>query len=129
MDPIFLEVDEILRIHVDQIKRYGGTEGLRDRGLLESAIAMPKATFSGDFLHRDIFEMAAAYLFHIVKNHPFLDGNKRTGAVASVVFLRLNDWQLNASEEAFEALARSVAGGNCSKEQAAEFFRNQCQKL
>lgn len=129
MDPIFLEVDEILRIHVDQIKRYGGTEGLRDRGLLESAIAMPKATFSGDFLHRDIFEMAAAYLFHIVKNHPFLDGNKRTGAVASVVFLRLNDWQLNASEEAFEALARSVADGNCNKEQAAEFFRNQCQKL
>ncbi len=90
---------------------------------------MPKATFSGDFLHRDIFEMAAAYLFHIVKNHPFLDGNKRTGAVASVVFLRLNDWQLNASEEAFEALARSVADGNCNKEQAAEFFRNQCQKL
>ena len=129
MDPIFLEVDEILRIHVDQINRYGGTEGLRDRGLLESAIAMPKATFSGDFLHRDIFEMAAAYLFHIVKNHPFLDGNKRTGAVASVVFLRLNDWQLNASEEAFEALARSVADGNCNKEQAAEFFRIQCQEL
>ncbi len=129
MDPIFLEVDEILRIHVDQIKRYGGTEGLRDRGLLESAIAMPKATFSGDFLHSDIFEMAAAYLFHIVKNHPFLDGNKRTGAVASVVFLRLNDWQLNAREEAFEALARSVADGTCNKEQAAEFFRNQCQEL
>ena len=67
--------------------RYGGLPGLRDEGLLESAVAQAVATFGGEYLHNDIFQMAAAYLFHIVQNHPFVDGNKRAGAAAAVVFL------------------------------------------
>jgi len=73
------------------IKTYGGSEGLRDAGLLHSAIAVPQASFGGNYLHAGLFEMAAAYLYHIVQNHPFVDGNKRTGAAAAIVFLAMND--------------------------------------
>src|SRR5437867_10279787 len=90
MAPTFLSLDEILEIHKDQIARYGGMAGIRDLGLLQSALAQPQATFGSQFLHADLIEMAAAYLFHIVQNHPFIDGNKRVGAVAALVFLQLN---------------------------------------
>lgn len=76
----FLHLDDVVAIHLDQIERYGGEAGIRDAGLLESAVAQARATFGGEFLHADLFQMAAAYLFHIAKNHPFVDGNKRTGA-------------------------------------------------
>ncbi|MCK4659796.1 MAG: type II toxin-antitoxin system death-on-curing family toxin [Phycisphaerae bacterium] len=87
MAPEFLRVDEILHVHQDQIERYGGHASIREVGLLLSAIAMPQASIGGEFLHHDLFEMAAAYLFHIVQNHPFVDGNKRTGAAVALVFL------------------------------------------
>ena len=76
MSPIFLGLDEVIEIHRDQIERYGGHPGVRDMGLLQSAIAMPQASHGGKYLHADLFEMAAAYLFHIVQNHPFVDANK-----------------------------------------------------
>ena len=95
----FLNLGEVLEIHRDQIVRYGGLPGLRDLDLLKSAVAMSQATFDGTFLHTDIFEMAAAYLFHIVGNHPFLDGNKRVGAVACLVFLELNGYEFTAPEK------------------------------
>jgi death-on-curing protein len=126
LDPIFLETAEILRIHNDQIKRYGGIDGIRDDGLLDSAISTPKVTFGGEFLHKDLFEMAAAYLFHIVKDHPFLDGNKRTGSASAIVFLNLNGCQLNVDEESFESMVRSVAEGNLIKEQLAQLLRQNC---
>ena len=85
--PLFLDLDHIMRLHRSLIDRYGGIEGVRDMGLLQSAIAMPQASYGGKFIHDDIFEMAAAYLYHITQNHPFLDGNKRTGAAAAIVFL------------------------------------------
>ena len=83
MAPCFLDLDLVLRTHRGLIERYGGEEGLRDAGLLQSAIAQPRAMFGGEFLHKDLFEMAAAYLFHVVQNHAFLDGNKRTGAACA----------------------------------------------
>ena len=89
-DVVFFGIDEVLEIHRDQINRYGGLHGVRDLRLLQSSVAMPCAMFGGSYVHRNLFEMAAAYLFHIVKNHPFYDGNKRTGAVAAVVFMELN---------------------------------------
>ena len=119
----FLYLDDLAAIHRDQIERYGGEMGIRDVGLLDSAAAQPRATFGGEFLHRDIFEMAAAYLFHVVMNHPFLDGNKRTGAVAAIVFLALNDVVLEADEEGLEAITLAVACGQADKKQVAEFFR------
>jgi death on curing protein len=87
MEPRFLELDEILEIHRDQIERYGGATGIRDLALLRSAVAMPSAGVAGEYLHRDLIEIAGAYLFHLVMNHPFIDGNKRVGTVAALVFL------------------------------------------
>jgi death on curing protein len=85
-DPLFLSLDEVLEIHEQQIARYGGPPGLRDAAALESAIATPQATFGGEFLHTSVPAMAAAYLFHLCQNHPFLDGNKRVGANAAITF-------------------------------------------
>ena len=91
-----------MEIHRDQIDRYGGSPGIRDIKLLESAVATPAAGFGEDYLHTNIYEMAAAYLFHIIRNHPFTDGNKRTGAVAAIVFLMMNGIELHAGEDGLE---------------------------
>ena len=122
-DPVFLTLGEVIEIHRDQIERYGGDPGLRDLSLLQSAMAMPAAGFGGRYLHTDLFEMAAAYLFHIAQNHPFVDGNKRTGAVASLVFLSLNDVELEVDEEEFEGIVLGVAEGKIDKAAVADFFR------
>ncbi|NUM54600.1 MAG: type II toxin-antitoxin system death-on-curing family toxin [Candidatus Hydrogenedentes bacterium] len=87
MPPVFLSTDDVLEIHEDQIRRYGGMAGVRDLSLLQSAAAQPCAKFNQAYLHRDAFEMAAAYLIHIVRNHTFVDGNKRTGAGAAAARL------------------------------------------
>ncbi|MEN6494928.1 MAG: type II toxin-antitoxin system death-on-curing family toxin [Thermoguttaceae bacterium] len=123
MPPVFLTLDEIIDIHRDQIAHYGGSEGIRDWGMLQSAIAVPAASFGGQFLHADVCEMAAAYLFHIVQNHPFIDGNKRVGAVAAYIFLSLNDIRLKANQAIYGELVFSVARGETSKSTVAEFFR------
>src|ERR1035438_1813193 len=99
MEPVFLSLDEVLEIHEQQIERYGGSSGLRDGGGLESAAATPQATFGGEFLHTSIPAMAAAYLFHLCQNHPFLDGNKRVGANAAITFLLINKWEPTFDEE------------------------------
>jgi len=122
-DPVFLTLGEVIEIHRDQIERYGGDPGLRDLGLLQSAMAMPAAGFGGRYLHTDLFEMAAAYLFHITQNRPFVDGNKRTGAVASLVFLSLNGIDVKADEKEFEKTVVGVAEGKIDKVAVAEFFR------
>ena len=123
MEPLFLTLDEVVMIHRDQIDRYGGSPGVRDWGLLQSAVAMPAASFGGQLLHADPCEMAAAYLFHIVQNHPFIDGNKRVGAVAADVFLSLNGQLLIADEDDYADLVLAVARGETSKSAAAEFLR------
>ena len=123
MQPAFLTLDEIMAIHQDQIARYGGSDGVHDSGLLQSAVAMPAASFGGQFLHADLCEMAAAYLFHLVQNHPFIDGNKRVRAVAAYVFLALNHRRLTAGDDAYADLVLSVARGETPKSAVAEFFR------
>lgn len=119
----FLSLPEVIEIHRDQIERYGGSLGVRDFGLLQSAIAMPMAQFGGEFLHGDLFEMAAAYLFHLVQNHPFIDGNKRVGAATADVFLTMNGHELTAPEDAYADLVLAVAQGQSKKSTIAEFFR------
>jgi len=90
MEPLFLTLAEVVDIHNDQIKRYGGDAGARDLGLLESAISVPQAGFGGQFLYSSLFEMAAAYAFHISENQTFVDGNKRTALAAALIFLEMN---------------------------------------
>lgn len=125
----FLSLSEVLEIHQDQIIRYGGSLGVRDLELLKSAIGMPTVTYGGEYLHTDIFEMAAAYLFHIVKNHPFIDGNKRVGAVASLVFLSLNGYDFTASQDKFAEFVLAVAKGDLDKTDVAVFVRKWALRL
>lgn len=126
--PSFLTQDEVLALHTDQVTRYGGTSGVRDAGLLQSALAMPEATYQGQFLHPDRFEMAAAYLFHLVKNHPFLDGNKRIGLMTTIAFLGLNGLTLIAEPGELYELVIGVASGQVDKGEAAAFFKANTQR-
>jgi len=119
----FLTIEELLESHQEQIRNYGGTQGIRDLGLLESAVAQPAASFDGRLLHADVFEIAAAYLFHIVQNHPFIDGNKRVGLEAALLFLELNGHSLEAPDEKLLKLVLDVAQGQRLKPEIAEFFR------
>lgn len=118
----FLEQSDILDIHADQISLYGGTVEVRDVGILESAIEQPRATFAEQFLHSFPFEMAAAYLFHIVNNHPFVDGNKRTGTVAALVFLDWNNVEFNCPEGELAELTLAVATGILTKKENGSFL-------
>ena len=111
--PRFLVLEEVLRIHAHQIEQYGGSFGVRDAGLLLSAVAAPQASFAGGFLHGTPFEMASAYLFHLARNHPFLDGNKRTALAAALVFLELNDVSIDAPEGAATLLFQIYPGDSC----------------
>ena len=120
----FLTVDDVLSLHANQVARYGGDRGVRDLGLLESAVAQPRVSFGGELLHGDIFAMAAAYLFHLVQNHPFIDGNKRVGAVAALVFLDLNGIEIAAPEGSLHDLTISVATGQAGKPEIAGFLRS-----
>ncbi len=123
MPPVFLELVEVLAIHADQIKRYGGIPGIRDMGLLKSALAVPESGFGDEYFHADIYDMASAYLFHIVNNHPFIDGNKRTAAMSAYVFLKFNGITLTASNPAFEKIVLRAADGSAGKPEIAHFFR------
>jgi death-on-curing protein len=123
-DPEFLTVEDILEIHALQIDRYGGGTGIRDRALLESATAQPMSTFDGEPLHRDLFEMAAAYLFHIVANHPFVDGNKRTGLVAALVFLDLNGIRLGHGSDELYEITMAAAEGRADKARIGKILRH-----
>ena len=119
---VFLSVDVVLKIHRRVIEEFGGDSGLRDRGLLESAVAMPQSTFGGEDLHVGLPEKAAAYHFHLCANHPFIDGNKRVAVAAAEVFLLINRHELSASDNDVEELTLGVAAGRLSKDQVIEFF-------
>jgi len=121
--PEFLELDEVLMLHAGQIDNYGGSPGLRSLDLLKSALAQPQTTFDGQYLHRDLFQMAAAYLFHLVQNHPFVDGNKRIGLEAALVFLELNGVTVEVDDDPLIDLVLGVAQGVIDKPQIADFLR------
>lgn len=123
---IYITMQEIMDDHAQIICHYGGLEGIRDIGLLASAMDMPKATMFGEDLHSTIFDKAAAYLFHIICNYPFLDGNKRTGTMAALTFLRQNHLHIEFSDEellALEELVVGTADGKITKELIASFFK------
>ena len=123
MGPRFLDLAEVIELHADQIERYGGSPGIRDVGLLQSALAMPESGAGGEFFHGDLYEMAGAYLFHLVKNHPFVDGNKRAGTAAALIFLMLNGIQIEAASDALAELVENVAAGINTKSEVVAFLR------
>lgn len=126
--PRFLSYSQVIDIHQDQIESLGGTSGVRDEGLLDSALAQPQASFGGELLHPTIHEQAAAYLFHLAKNHPFVDGNKRTAFAVMDTFLNLNGYRLNLSQDEAYTLVMQVATGEMSKEDLAAFLQQYIQQ-
>lgn len=123
MSPVFLTVEEVLELHAFQVEQFGGDPGIRDLGLLESAVAQASQQFGGQFLHDNLAAMAAAYLFHIVQNHPFADGNKRTGLHAALAFLAMNEVDLDIPIDQGEAMVIGVATGQIGKGEVADRFR------
>ncbi len=121
----FLTLSEVIDIHTDQIKHYGGVGDIRDINLLTSAAALPFASFSGAYLHSDIFEMAAAYAFHICQNHPFIDGNKRTALVSALVFLDMNGESITYDSDKLYKAMMDLAAGKLSKSAFADILRSQ----
>lgn len=125
---VFLTKDQILHLHRNAIKDYGGSDSIRDKNLLESALAQPKATFDGKYLHENIYLMASAYFFHISQNQPFMDGNKRTGLIAMYTFLRINGFLLNTENEIIYPILLEVAEGRLDKNDLANFIQRHTFK-
>ena len=113
---VHLTVDIVKEIHDAVLKEFGGSGGIRDEGLLHSAVAAPQATFGGESPFADLAEVAAAYLFYICRNHAFIDGNKRTAMTAAIVFLRLNSVEPAPDSDKWEALVLDVAGSSLDRD-------------
>ena len=113
-----LTVQVVREIHAEAIARFGGSDGVRDTALLESAVAAPQASFGGKSPYRDLAEIAAAYLFYLCRNHPFIDGNKRAALGSCIVFLRLNGVEPTPDGPKWEELVLAIAAGSLDREQA-----------
>lgn len=127
-EPLFLTVDEVQDLHGDQLRRFGGSAGVRDLGALESAVAIPASTFDGEFLHEDLFHMAAAYAFHIAENQPFVDGNKRAALNAALVFLDINGWLVADPEMLLYDAMIAISSRSLDKTGLAELLRSLAQQ-
>jgi len=124
----FLRKATILTFHQDQLERYGGKEGIRDEKLLESAMAQPEASFEGEYVHQDLFHMAAAYGFHICQNHPFYDGNKRTALIAMYTLLYVNGYQIVADKKSLFAVMMDLANGKVSKDELRDYLKKNSKR-
>ncbi len=126
--PVFLTLAEVIEIHNNQVKLFGGQEGIRELHLLQSAIAQPEAIFGGQWLHAGLFEMAAAYTFHICRNHPFMDGKKRTALVAGLVFLEINRKEIHDPNHLLLSAMERMAAGRMSSEEFARLLCSLAEK-
>jgi death-on-curing protein len=122
-DCFHLTVEIVLEIHAEAIAEFGGSDGVRDMALLESAVAAPQATCGGGSPYADLAEVAAAYLFYLCRNHPFIDGNKRAALGACLVFLRLNGIEPKADGAAWEELTRAVAASDIDRQETTKRLR------
>jgi death-on-curing protein len=122
VDPLFLALDEVLVLHNVQVRSFGGSAAIRDLGPLASAMGNAEATFDGQLFHPTLCEMAAAYLYGICRNRPFVDGNKRTAAVAALTFLDMNSIEVDPAEDDLYDLVIGVAEGRVSRAAVAVFF-------
>jgi death-on-curing protein len=125
---LYLSLEQILDLHDKQVRKFEGSEGLRDRGALESAVARPAMTFGGEDLYPEIAEKAAALMHSLVMNHAFVDGNKRVGASAAELFLEVNGYRLSASDDELEQPTLTVARGELDAEALAIWFRQRISR-
>lgn len=124
---LWLGVRDVVAFHAGQIAQFGGQSGIRDRGLLESALARPRNRAA--YEKASVFDLAAAYAFGIARNHPFIDGNKRTALVSAFVFLDLNGWDVRATEAKAAVTFLALADGNLSEARLAEWLEQHCVRL
>lgn len=122
---VYLSVAQVLALHQAQIKRFGGSPGVRDKGALESAVARPAMTFGGEDLYPDLPSKAAALMHSLVMNHSFVDGNKRVGVSAAELFVIANGWELPVSDVELEELTMTVARGELEIEPLIIWFRQR----
>jgi death on curing protein len=127
-DCFHLTVEIVREVHAEAIAKFGGSDGVRDIALLESAVAAPQATFGGKSPYEDLAEMAAAYLFYLCRNHPFIDGNKRTALGACIVFLRLNGIEPEADGPEWEDLTLGVAASALDRHETTARLRKLLPK-
>ncbi len=125
----FIPADLAVSIHSDLLQRYGGKPGIRDRNLLESALAQPKMTIGRKFVHRKLFEKAAAYGYHVCRNHPFIDGNKRVAFILMDIFLQKNGWEIVAREEEAYSAMMDLASGKFTRRQLASLIKEHSARL
>ena len=124
-----LTIEIVRKIHDEAVRIFGGLHGTRDEALLASAVFAPQSSFGGKSPYVDLIEVAAAYLFYLGRNHPFLDGNKRTAMAAAVVFLRLNGFDPAADGDDWERLVLDVASGKIDREQTTRRLRKLVRKM
>lgn len=127
---IFLSKKQILLLHYTVIEKYGGSHGIRDEGLLDSALEMAKSGFGNEYFHKSIFNKASDYLYHFVKNHPFIDGNKRIGFACMDMFLSANGYTLKneKNSEVYEFVIKVATDNSLSKEQISLFIEKNSIK-
>ena len=125
----YLPPEQVLFIHYRLIEETGGRHDIRDFSLLHSALAKPKATFDNTDLYTDLFSKAAALMHSIIKNRPFVDGNKRTAITAASILLLRNNYSLKASNKELEQFTMKVASGNIELEETAKWFKNHSVRL
>ncbi len=124
-EPFFLSTQDVIDLHTRTIHRHGGAHGIRDIGLLDAAVAIPRQTFDGQPLHDDLAAMAAAYLFHIASNHPFVDGNKRAALAACLTFLVANGVQPWWPPAVLTRMTLGVASGQVDKAAVTDWLRRE----
>lgn len=119
----YLTADQVMSFHDTLLENFGGLSGVRDKNLLYSALEAPKASFGGKEMYPSIYEKAAAYLYHLARNHPFNDGNKRTAYVAALAFMETNRAPIKFKISRLEQIVVDVAHGKISKEELTHFFK------
>jgi death-on-curing protein len=125
-EPVWIDEADVYTFHQEMLAMFGGLSGLRDEGLLQSALSRPQHLFH--YGNPSLFELAAEYAFGIVKNHPFLDGNKRAGFMAAALFIESNGWSFGASEEDVVVNTRALAAGEIGAEEYAAWLKSSCAK-
>ena len=125
----FVPVEIVLTMHADLIGRYGGLAGVRDFNLLESALAQPQVTLGGKYAHKTLRDKAAAYGFHVCKNHPFIDGNKRIAFTLMDIFLQMNRWEITAPEKDAYMMMMQLADGSLSKAGLSKWLKDHSTRI
>lgn len=129
INTVFLTFEQVLAIHDNQIELYGGSHGIRELALLESAVMRPQTTFAGRDLYPTLFEKASVLMHSLVMNHPFLDGNKRTGTVSALTFLEINNTRIIVKQSELVELSLKIKSKEINTQDLTDWFKKHSKKI